>query len=331
MVQVSNPRSYQRSRLSGELPFRVLTLGGVMVAAALLFVLIAEIFQKSLILWSYEAPLTFLTSSGWFASVSETGEITSAAFGAFPMIWGTLVTSLIGIAIAAPIGIFTAIYLVELAPRRLAAPLTFIVEIVAAIPSVVVGLWALGELSPRIRDSIEWWIASSFGQVIPWLSEDPLQPSDTSVFRAGFVLAIMVTPMVAAVSREVIRSVPQSLREGMIGMGATQWETIRLVILPTARIGLIGAVLLAFGRAIGETIAVRLVIGMNISNVPGSLFQPGSSIAAQIAGAYGEATSIEKGALAGLGLALFGLTIPLSLVVRFLMWRSARNLDARAA
>jgi len=301
----------------------------VLVAAGLLFSLIFVIFEKSLILWPFEGPLTFLTSSGWFGATDDSGVVT-AAFGAWPMIWGTLVTSLIGIAIAAPIGIFAAVYLVELAPKRLAAPLTFLVEIVAAIPSVVIGLWALGELSPRLRDSIEWWVASSLGQFIPWLSEDPQQPSDTSVFRAGIVLAIMITPMVAAVSREVIRSVPQSLREGLVGMGATKWETIRLVILPTARIGLFGAVLLAFGRAIGETIAVRLVIGMNITAVPPTLFQPGSSIAGQIAGAFGEASPIEKGALAGLGLSLFLLTMTLSLVVRLLMWRSARKMGARA-
>lgn len=321
--------TYRRSRLSGELPFRILTLGSVLFSASVVVALVLVIMQKSQILWPVEAPLTFLTSSGWFGATDPSGVIT-AAFGAWPMIWGTLVTSLIGIAVAAPIGIFAAIYLVELAPKRIAALLTFLVEIVAAIPSVVVGLWALGELSPRLRDSIEWWIASSLGQFIPWLSEDPQQPSDTSVFRAGIVLAIMITPMVAAVSREVIRSVPQSLREGLVGMGATKWETIRLVILPTAKVGLFGAVLLAFGRAIGETIAVRLVIGMNITAVPTTLFQSGSSIAAQIAGAYGEASPIEKGALAGLGLSLFLLTMSLSLTVRLLMWRSANKMVARA-
>jgi len=326
---VSEVPTYRRSRLSGELPFRILTLGSVLFSASVVVALVLVIMQKSQILWPVEAPLTFLTSSGWFGATDPSGVIT-AAFGAWPMIWGTLVTSLIGIAVAAPIGIFAAIYLVELAPKRIAALLTFLVEIVAAIPSVVVGLWALGELSPRLRDSIEWWIASSLGQFIPWLSEDPQQPSDTSVFRAGIVLAIMITPMVAAVSREVIRSVPQSLREGLVGMGATKWETIRLVILPTAKVGLFGAVLLAFGRAIGETIAVRLVIGMNITAVPTTLFQSGSSIAAQIAGAYGEASPIEKGALAGLGLSLFLLTMSLSLTVRLLMWRSANKMVARA-
>lgn len=318
------PQSFRRARLSGELPFRLMTAGAVLASAALLLVLVATFLQRSADLWKYEAPLTFLTSSGWFGSTSETGEVI-AQFGAWPMIWGTLVSSLIGILIAAPVGIFSAVFLVELAPRRLSAPLTFVVELVAAIPSVVVGLWALGQLSPVLRDSIEWWVASSFGQIISWLSEDAAQPSSTSVFRAGVVLAIMITPMVTAVSREVIRSVPTSLREGLIGMGATQWETIRLVVLPTARIGLFGAVLLAFGRAIGETIAVRMVIGMDLNGVPGSLFQSGSSIAAQIAGAFGEASSLEKGALAGLAISLFVLTFPLSIAVRILIRLSARR------
>ena len=320
---------FNRSTLSGELPFRLITIAGVCIAVGLVVALVGVIFERSLILWPAEDLWTFLTSSGWFGKVDESGAVT-AAFGAWPMIWGTIVTSIIGIAVAAPVGIFAAIYLVEIAPRRLAAPLTFLVEVVAAIPSVVVGLWALGELSPRLRDSVEWWVASSIGHLIPWLSEDPAQPSDTSVFRAGIVLAIMITPMVAAVSREVIRSVPQSLREGLVGMGATKWETIRLVILPTARVGLFGAALLAFGRAVGETIAVRLVIGMNITQVPPTLFQPGSSIAAQIAGAYGEASTIEKGALAGLGLSLFLITLCISLLVRALMWRSADKMRAKA-
>lgn len=320
---------FNRSKLSGERPFRLITIAGVCIAIGLVVALVGVIVDRSLVLWPHEDVWTFITSSGWFGKEDESGAVT-AAFGAWPMIWGTIVTSLIGIAVAAPIGIFAAIYLVELAPRRLSAPLTFLVEVVAAIPSVVVGLWALGELSPRLRDSVEWWVASSIGHLIPWLSEDPTQPSDTSVFRAGIVLAIMITPMVAAVSREVIRSVPQSLREGLVGMGATKWETIRLVILPTARVGLFGAVLLAFGRAVGETIAVRLVIGMNITQVPPTLFQPGSSIAAQIAGAYGEASTIEKGALAGLGLSLFLITLCLSLLVRTLMWRSANKMAAKA-
>jgi phosphate transport system permease protein len=136
----------------------------------------------------------------------------------------------------------------------------------------------------------------------------------------------MVTPMVAAVSREVIRSVPQSLREGLVGMGATKWETIRLVILPTARIGLFGAVLLAFGRAIGETVAVRLVIGMNSNEVPKSLFNSGTALAPQASVAFAEASVLDIGAIGALGLVLFLVSFVISALVRVLVWRSARNL-----
>ena len=322
-------RLTRRRGPSGDAAFRAVIVAAFVAAILLLVAVIGTIWQWSTPLWPFESPLAFFTGSGWSGSVADDGTVT-AAYGAWPMIWGTLVTSLIGIAVAAPVGILAAVYLVEFAPRRLSAPLPFLVEITAAIPSVVIGLWALGDLSPRLRDSIEWWIASSIGQVVPWLSENPLQPSDTSVFRAGIVLAIMITPMVVAVGREVIRSVPQSLREGFVGMGATDWETIWRVVLPTARVGLIGAVLLAFGRAIGETIAVRLVIGMNISAVPPTLFQSGASVAAQIAGGVGEASPIEKGALAGLGLALFAMTFTLSLFVRLFI-RRAVGAAARAS
>jgi phosphate transport system permease protein len=263
----------------------------------------------SLPLWSVASPFNFFTSAG--------------TDGALAAIFGTLATSLVAVFFAAPIGILAAIYLVEFAPARLAAPLTFIVELIAAIPSVVFGLWAAGDLSNRLRDSVEWWVASSLGQVIPFLSEDPSSPAADSIFRAGFLLAIMILPMVVAVSREFIRSVPISLREGYIGMGATRWEVIRDVVLPTARIGLIGGVLLALGRAIGETVAVAMVIG-NAEGIPSTLFAPGQTIASKIAANVGEASGpVAVGAIAALGLSLFLITSILSLVVRILIRRFA--------
>jgi len=211
--------------------------------------------------------------------------------------------------------------LVEFAPKRLAIPLTFLVELIAAIPSVVFGLWALGDLSVRLRDSIEWWIASTLGKFIPWLAEDPGSPAADSVFRAGFVLAIMILPMIVAVSREFLRSVPISLREGYIGMGATKWEAIRDVVVPTARIGLIGAVLLALGRAIGETVAVTMVIG-NAEGIPTSLFLPGNTVASKVASNIGEVISeVQLSALVALGLALFLLSFVISLIVRISLRR----------
>jgi phosphate transport system permease protein len=299
----------RRSGISLDLLFRRLTAGGLAVLILVLAALVVAYFGYSTPLWSVASPLNYFTSAG--------------TDGALAAIFGTLATSLVAIFFAAPIGVLAAIYLVEFAPARIAAPLTFIVELIAAIPSVVFGLWAAGDLSNRLRDSVEWWIASSLGQVIPFLSEDPSSPAADSIFRAGFLLAIMILPMVVAVSREFIRSVPISLREGYIGMGATRWEVIRDVVLPTARIGLIGGVLLALGRAIGETVAVAMVIG-NAEGIPSTLFAPGQTVASKIAANVGEASGpVAIGAIAALGLSLFMITSILSLVVRVLIRRFA--------
>jgi len=238
-------------------------------------------------------------------------------------IFGTVATALIAIAVAGPIGVLAAVYLVEFAPKRLAIVLTFIVELIAAIPSVVFGLWALNDLSIRLRDSVEWWVASSLGKVIPFLSEDSGNPAADSVFRAGFLVGIMIIPLVVSLSREIIRAVPISLREGYIGMGATRWETIRHVVLPTARIGIIGALMLALGRALGETIAVTMVIGGS-TNVPASLFQPGSTIATRIATTLPEADVEQKSVLIALGVILFFVSLGLSLVMRLAARQTAK-------
>ena len=238
-------------------------------------------------------------------------------------IFGTVATALIAISVAGPIGILAAVYLVEFAPKRVAIVLTFIVELIAAIPSVVFGLWALNDLSIRLRDSVEWWIASSIGKVIPLFSEDSNNPAADSVFRAGFLVGIMIIPLVVSLSREIIRAVPISLREGYIGMGATRWETIRHVVLPTARIGLIGALMLALGRALGETIAVTMVIGGS-NDVPASLFQPGSTIATRIASTLPEAGAEEKSVLIGLGVILFFVSLGLSLAMRLAARQTAK-------
>jgi phosphate transport system permease protein len=238
-------------------------------------------------------------------------------------IFGTVATALIAIAVAGPIGILGAIYLVEFAPKRLAIVLTFIVELIAAIPSVVFGLWALNDLSVRLRDSVEWWIAGSIGKILPFLSEDGDNPAADSVFRAGFLVGIMIIPLVVSLSREIIRAVPISLREGYIGMGATRWETIRHVVLPTARIGIIGALMLALGRALGETIAVTMVIGGS-NDVPSSLFQPGSTIATRIATTLPEAGDEERSVLIALGVILFFVSLGLSLAMRLAARQTAK-------
>jgi len=284
--------------------------------------LFAVLVVQSWPIWATYGVVPFLTTTTWAPNyVDPVTGATSVQIGALPMIVGTVLSSIIGLAVAAPLGILVAVFLVEYAPRRLAIVLTFLVELIAAIPSVVIGIWGLYVFSLFSRDTFQWWIASTLGRIFPFLAEDPANPTRFSVFTAGMLLAVMIVPMVVAVSREVIRSVPLSLREGYTGMGATRWETIRHVILPTARIGILGGVMLAFGRALGETIAVTMVIG-NVDQVPTSVFQPGQSIASKIATNLGDVTDpIELAGLIGLGVVLLVVSVGLSIVVRLLARR----------
>jgi len=293
-----------RSLLSPDRAFRTIALAAAIATAATLAIIFVVLVVGS---------IPALTES----SIPE-----FVAANAGP-IFGTVVTAIIAIAVAGPIGILAAVYLVEFAPKRLAIALTFIVELIAAIPSVVFGLWALNDLSIRLRDSVEWWIAGSIGKILPFLSEDSDNPAADSVFRAGFLVGIMIIPLVVSLSREIIRAVPISLREGYIGMGATRWETIRHVVLPTARIGIIGALMLALGRALGETIAVTMVIGGS-NDVPSSLFQPGSTIATRIATTLPEAGEEEKSVLIALGVILFFVSLGLSLAMRLAARQTAK-------
>ena len=313
----------QRSASSDPL-FRRILAGGAAVGGILLLVITGYLFAYSAPLWSIQSPISFLTTPAWVTGIEQADGSVLEIYGAASALFGTAATSIIAVLFAAPIGILGAVYLVEFAPRALAVPLAFLVELIAAIPSVVFGLWAIGDLSNRLRDSIEWWVASSFGQIFPWLSEDPTSPASDSIFRAGFLLAIMILPMIVAVSREFLRSVPISLREGYIGMGATRWEAIRDVVIPTARIGLIGAVLLALGRALGETVAVTMVIG-NAEGIPSSLLLPGQTIASKIANNIGETSGeIPLASMTALALALFLLSFLISLAVRISLRRFSR-------
>jgi phosphate transport system permease protein len=304
--------------------FRRGTLLAALAVVALLIVLFIVMVAQSWSVWSHYGIVSFLLGDTWAPNyVDPATNQTIVRLGALPMIAGTVLSALLGLLFAAPVGILVAIFLVEFAPPRLGLVLTFVIELIAAIPSVVVGLWGLYLFAPFVRDTLQWYLASTLGKVVPFLAEDPGRPSAYSVFTAGMVLAIMITPMVIAVSREVIRSIPQSLREGYVGLGATHWELIRHVILPTARVGLIGAVMLAFGRALGETVAVTMVIG-NIDQVPGSVFQPGQTIASKIATNLGDVTGdLELSALLGLGVVLLFVTVGLSAVVRLTARRLA--------
>jgi phosphate transport system permease protein len=238
-------------------------------------------------------------------------------FGALPFVYGTLVSSLLALVIAAPVSFGVAVYLSELAASRQRELLGFLVELLAAVPSVVYGLWGVFALAPWLRTTVEPALAKSFG-FLP-LFRGPARGFD--LLAGGVVLSIMIVPTISSVSREVLRSVPASLREGALALGATRSEMVRLAVLPSARSGLVGAVLLGLGRALGETMAVTMVIG-NRADLSASLFAPSYTMASVIANEFSEATDeLHLAALAEIGLLLFVLTIALNVVARLLVGR----------
>lgn len=254
----------------------------------------------------------FLTGVTW--------DPVAGIYGALPFILGTLVTASLAMLIATPIGLLTAIFLAELAPRWLAVPLGFLVELLAAIPSVVIGLWGVFVLSPVLRVTIEDWIANSIGKVIPVFAGPSF---GVGIFAAGVILSIMVLPTIVSISREVINAVPTAQREAMLALGATRWETTVKAVLPFARSGIIGAVMLGLGRALGETMAVTMVIGNN-PQVPTRLFDQGQTIASQIATTFSEASiGLQTSSLIALGLTLLVMTIILNVIARVLVRRIA--------
>lgn len=258
-----------------------------------------------------QAGPAFFTRSVWDPVREE--------FGALPFIYGTVVTSFLALLFGAPVALATAIFLAELAPGWLRDPVSYLVELLAAIPSVVYGLWGLFVLAPVLRTSVQPALGN-------WLGFLPLFQGPfygVGIFTGGVILAIMVIPTIAAVSRDVIRAVPTDQREAMLALGATRWETVRYAVLPAARPGIIGAVLLGLGRALGETMAVTMVIG-NRPEIPASLFAPGYTMAAVIANEFTEATSdVHLSALFGVGFGLFLLTLLVNILARLLVWRVA--------
>ncbi|WP_225938628.1 phosphate ABC transporter permease subunit PstC [Kovacikia minuta] len=239
-------------------------------------------------------------------------------YGAWPQIYGTIVTSVLALLLAVPIGVGVALFLSEdFLPPRIQRPIVFLVELLAAIPSVVYGLWGIFVLIP-ILTPVGNWIHQTLG-FIPIFSTAPSGPG---IYVAGFILAIMILPIIAAISRDALVAVPPELRQGAYGLGATRWETIFQVILPTAISGIVGGIMLALGRAMGETMAVTMVIG-NSNRVTGSIFDSGSTVSALLANQFAEAGGLQISALMYAALLLFGLTLIVNILAELLV-RSVR-------
>lgn len=242
-------------------------------------------------------------------------------FGALPFIFGTLVSSALALLIAGPIGLGTAVYLSELCPRILRTPLSFLVELLAAIPSVVYGIWGIFVLAPILRELVEPGLGNALG-FLP-LFQGP--HFGVGMLAAGLILAIMILPTIAAISRDVMRAVPNTQREAMLALGATQWEVVGKAVIPYARSGIMGAIILGLGRALGETMAVTMVIG-NTPEISASLFAPAYSMASVIANEFTEATyDLYLAAIIEVGLVLLVVTVLLNAAGRLLVWGVARS------
>ena len=258
---------------------------------------------------------------GWHFFVTQTWDPVAAQFGALPFIYGTVVTSIVALVLAVPAGVGAAIFLSELAPRRLSDAMTFLIELLAAVPSVIYGVIGMFVMLPVIKEYAYPALKNTLG----WtpLFQGPFY--GVSFLSAGIVLAVMILPFIVSVSRQILMAVPQDQREGALALGATKWEMTWKVVVPFARQGIFGSIFLALARALGETMAVTMVIG-NDPKIHASLFAPGYSIAAVIANEFTEATSdLYINSLINLGLVLFALTIVINGVARLLIHATSRH------
>jgi len=247
-------------------------------------------------------------------------------FSALPFVYGTLVSSFMSLLIAVPLAIGVAIFLTEMCPRVLRSPLAFLTELLAAIPSIIYGMWAVFVLVPLLRQYVNPFLIKYLG----WSGLfDDTNPTGLGFVSAAVILSIMILPIISSLTREVMTAVPHSQREAVLALGATRWEMIRMGVLRNARIGIVGAVILGLGRALGETMAVTMVIG-NTPEIHKSLLSNGASMAAVIANEYAEANGdLHRSALTEIGLALFVVTIIVNATARLLVWAVTRGAPAR--
>ncbi len=284
--------------------------------AAFILLLIAFFFVRLFV----EAKPAF-DEFGYFGfTFGSDWNVAKNIYGALPLLTGTLITSAIALLIGVPVAVAVAVYVTELCPQRLRQPLSSLVELLAAVPSVVYGLWGVYVLIPKMRP-VETWLSDTFS-FLPLVGAPVAGPN---LFIGGLILAIMIVPIVSAISREVILTVPPDHKEASLALGATRWEMIKMAILPYSRAGVAGASMLGLGRAIGETIAVTLVIG-NSPNMPKDIFAQGYSLAAVIANEFNEAASdpLHRAALIAAGLVLFVLTLFVNGMARNYVNRASR-------
>jgi len=294
----------------------IMLMCALSIFAIVIFILFILIARSKLSISQFG--FKFFTRSAW--------DPVSGDFGAFAFIYGTLATSLLALLMAVPLALGVAVFLTELCPQKLRAPISFLTELLAAIPSVVYGLWAVFVLVPLMRDQLGPLLQKYLG----WTQLFNGYNFGVGLLTASIILAIMILPIISSIARDIMLAVPISQREGVLALGATRWEMIRMGVLRNARIGIVGAIILGLGRALGETMAVTMVIG-NHPEIPNSLFSPGYTLASVIANEFTEATGdVYLSALIEIGLALFLVTIVVNAIARALVWAVTRGAPARA-
>jgi len=302
-IRSSHPRS---SRIPDQMFKMIIFLTAASVFGIVVLVF-WELIDKSR-LSLHQFGIHFFYGSDW--------DPVNGNFGAMPFIYGTLVSSFLALLLAVPLSVGVAVYITEMCPQSLRAIISFLVELLAAIPSVIYGLWGIFVLAPLLRDYVEPFLAKTLG----WTGFFGGPMYGIGMLAAGIIMAIMVVPIVASITREVLSAVPQNQREAVLALGATRWEMIRMGVLRNARIGIVGGVILGLGRALGETMAVTMVIG-NTPQMAKSLFAPGYTMASVIANEFTEATGdLYLSALVEIGLALFLVTLIVNALARLLVW-----------
>ena len=304
------------SRWADNTFFLAMLVCGLSVLA-LVGLILYELIAKSSLSWH---------AFGWRFFFRSEWDPVNDQFGAFPFVYGTIVSSILALIIAVPLAIGVAVFITEMSPRRLRGALAFTTELLAAIPSVIYGLWAIFVLVPLLRQYVQPWLARYFG----WTSLFQGPPYGIGMLAAGIILAIMVVPIVSSITREVMTAVPQQQREAVLALGATRWEMIRTGVLRNARAGILGGIILGLGRALGETMAVTMVIG-NRPEIAKSLFAPGYTMASVIANEFTEATGdLYLSSLIEVGLALFIVTVIVNVLAQLLVWTVTRGTPARS-
>jgi phosphate transport system permease protein len=312
--QAGSASALKERRPLGDRVFQILALAAGLLVLAILVLIAVSTSQQASSWFSHEG-LSGVFSTTWNPATNK--------FGSLTFVYGTAVTSVIAIIIAVPLSLGIALLLTEVVSRRWSQPIVYVIDLLAVVPSVVWGLWGILVLAPWLQK-----IYTSIGSgvkgipVLGSLFGPPV--SGASFFTAGLILAFMVTPIITSLSREVIATVPAIDREGAYALGATRWEMIRGAVWPHSQSGIVGAILLGLGRAMGETIAAALVIGSS-PQITSHLFAPGYSMPSVIADQFGEASGVFRAALIGLGVLLFALTIIINVIARSAVGRSARR------